>query len=70
MWIQIKQSTYDFFKTATSTLSSNPLKLVNQFTYIDNNISSMESYAKTPLIKVWNAIDRLSIKWKCDYPIR
>ena len=38
------------------TLSGKPKKLVDKFTYLDNNISSSESDAKIPL--AFNAIDR------------
>ena len=40
------------------------LKLVDQFTYLNSNISSTESNVNICLSKAWNAIDRLSIIWK------
>ena len=49
-----------------STLSSKPLKLVGQFTYLDSNILSTESDVNIHLAKVWTAIDRLSLKLKSD----
>ena len=48
-------------KRAISNSSSKPLKLVNQFTYLDCNISSTESDVSICLAKALNAIDRLSI---------
>ena len=49
-----------------STLTSRPLKLVYQSTYLGSNISSAESDVNLHLAKVWTAIDRLSIIWKSD----
>ena len=43
-----------------------PLKLVDQFTYLGSNISSIVYDVNTHIAKVWNAIDRLSITWKSD----
>ena len=48
-----------------STLNAKPLKLVDKFTYLGNNISSTESDINIYLLKVWTAIYRLSITWKC-----
>ena len=44
---------------------SSPLQ-VDQFTYLESNISSTESNVDIRLEKPWNAIDRLSIIWKND----
>ena len=44
----------------TSPLRDKPLKLVDQFTYLDSNISSTESDHKIQNEKAWTAIDRLS----------
>ena len=49
-----------------STRSSKPLKLVNQLTYLDSNISSTESVVLIYQVKVWTAIDWFSIIWKFD----
>ena len=49
---------------ALSTLIGKPLKLVNQCTYLDSNISSTESNVNIHLLKVWTAIDKSSIIWK------
>ena len=51
--------------TVTFSPSGKPLpKLVDQFTYISSNISYTESNVNIRLVKVWNAIDKLSIIWK------
>ena len=47
-----------------STLSGKPLKLVDQFIYLNSYISSNENDVNICLGKVWNTIDRLSILWK------
>ena len=54
---------YECFKQkgAIFILSSKPLELVDQFTYLGSNISSTES--NVSLVKTWNAIGRLSIIW-------
>ena len=44
-----------------STRSGKFLKLVDQFTYLNSNISSTESGANIFLAKVWNAFEGLSI---------
>ena len=49
-----------------STLSGKPLKVVDQFTYLGSNISSIESDVNIRFVKVRNAIDRLSIIWKSN----
>ena len=46
-----------------STFSGKPLKLRDQFTYLDSNISSTERYVK---ICIGNASDRLTIIWKSN----
>ena len=55
-----------FSKGATSTLNSKTLKLVDEFTYVGNNISSTESNVNIGIGKAWTAIDKLSIIWKSD----
>ena len=37
---------------------------MDQFTYLESNISSTESYVNKHIGTTWNAIDRLSIEWK------
>ena len=66
MWMQIKQSS--FFKQigTISSLSGKPLKLVHHFTYLGNNISSIESDVNIRLEKARNAINRLPIILKFD----
>ena len=49
-------------KGALSTLRGKPLKFVDQFAYLDSNISSTKSDVNICLMKAWNAIDRLLIK--------
>ena len=51
---------------AISTLNGHPLKLVEKFTYLSSNISSIESDVNMHLVKMWSAIGRLSIIWKFD----
>ena len=46
---------------AISTLNDKPMKLVNQFTYLRNNISSTESDVNLLIGKAWTSIDWLSI---------
>ena len=53
-------------KETISSLSGKPLKLVDQFTYLDSNISSTESAVNIHLAKACDAIGRLSITWKSD----
>ena len=49
-----------------STQDRTPLKLVDKFTYPGSSVSSTEKDIDTRLMKVWTAIDRLSIIWKSD----
>ena len=51
---------------AISSLRGKPLKLVEQFPYLGDNISSTESNVNMHLAKVWTAIDRLSLIWKSE----
>ena len=53
-------------KGAISTLSGQPKKFEDQFTYLGSNISSTESDVNKCLEKVWNTIDWLYIIWKSD----
>ena len=46
-------------KRVISTLSGNPLELVNQCTYLSSNISSTERDVNICWAKVWNTIGRL-----------
>ena len=48
------------------TLKGGPLKLVDKFTYPRSSISSTENDINTWPVKVWTAIDRLSVIWKSD----
>ena len=70
--ISIIQQEYICFKreVAVSISSGKPLKLVDKFTYLSSNISSAESYVNIRLIKVWTAIDRLSIYGSLIYLIK
>ena len=47
---------------AISSLNSKPLKLIDQFMYLDSNITSTENNVKG---KVWSNIDRLMTIWTC-----
>ena len=51
---------------AISILSGKPLKLVDQFTYLNSNISSTETDVNICQTKAWTAIDRLSIIWNLN----
>ena len=43
-----------------------PLKLVDKFYYLGSSVSSTEKDIDTRLMKVWTAINMLSIIWKSD----
>ena len=49
-----------------STLNGSSLKLLDEFTYLGNSISSAETDINTWPAKAWTAIDRLSVIWKSD----
>ena len=49
-----------------SALNGGFLKLLDKFTYLGSSISSTERAIKMRIVKVWTAIDRLSIIWKSD----
>ena len=49
-----------------TTLGGSSLKLVENFTYLGNNVSSTEKDIDTRIAKAWTAIDRLSFIWKSD----
>ena len=51
---------------AISALSSKPLELVDQLTYLGSNILSTESDVNIHHVKTWNATDRISIIWKSN----
>ena len=53
-----------------STLDRNSLKLVDKITYQRSSVSSTEKDINTRLTKAWTAIDKLSIIWKSDWPIK
>ena len=55
-----------FKQGAISTLHGNPLKLIDQFTYLGSNISSTERDVNICIEKLWTVIDRLSIIGKYD----
>ena len=57
-------------KGALSTRSGKPLELIDWFTYLESNISSTESDVNLRLVKVWNAIDRVSLIQKSDLSYR
>ena len=64
--MKIKQNTCFKQKGAISTPSCQPLKLVDQFSYFGCNFSSTECDVSIQLVKVWNAVESSSIKWKSD----
>ena len=43
------------------------LELVNQFQYLDNNITSTESNVNIRIGKAWINIDQLTTIWKFDF---
>ena len=51
---------------AISFLSGRPLKLIDRFTYLGSNISSIENDVNIRLVKAWNAIDCFLIIYKSD----
>ena len=63
--METKLSSCTFIKDI-STLNGASLKLVDEFTYLRSSISSTENDIYTLLVKVWTAIDRLSVIWKSD----
>ena len=58
-----------------SILKGSSLKLVDKFTYPGNSVSSTENDIDALLVKVWKALDKLSVirksdqsdKIKCDF---
>ena len=61
-----EQTCFKQKKGTISTPSDEPLKLVDQFTYLGSNISSTESDVSIRLAKVWSSVDRSLIIWKSD----
>ena len=53
-----------------STQGCSSLKLVDKFTYLGSSVSSTEKDIDTLLTKAWIAIDKLSVIWKSDRPIK
>ena len=53
-----------------STLHGTSLKLVDKFAYLGSSVSSTEKDIDTRLTKARTAIDRLSIIWKSNPPIK
>ena len=53
---------------AISTLIGRPIKLIDRFTYLGNDISSTESDVNMCPAKACTAINRLSIIWKSNLP--
>ena len=51
---------------AISIVNGQPVKCVNQFKYLDSNISATENNVNIRLAKAWNSIDKLSIIWKSN----
>ena len=50
-----------------STLNGRSLKLVDRFTYLGSNVSSIKTDINAWLAKAWTAIDRLAVIWKSDF---
>ena len=63
LYVSVNKIEVMYFKQegASSTLSSQPLKLVDQFTYLGSNISSTESNTSIRIVKACNAVGKLSI---------
>ena len=53
-----------------STLNRKPLNLVDQFSFLNSNISSTESNVNICIEKTWTTIDWLSIIWKSDFSVK
>ena len=49
-----------------SSLNGSSLKLVDKSTYLGSSVSSTETDIDTRLVKVWTAINRLSVIWNSD----
>ena len=66
LYVNANKTQFIYFKQkwVISTLTSKPLKLVDQLPYLGSNISSTESDVKISLAKTRIVIDRLSIIWK------
>ena len=68
LYVNVDKTDFMFFKLAGAISTSNgkPLKLVHQFTYLGNYISSTESDVNIHIGKAWTATDRFLITWKSD----
>ena len=63
----LTQKHFKYFKeVAIFPLSDKPQNLIDQFSYLDSNISSNGSDVNVHLAKVSPTINRLSILWKSD----
>ena len=49
-----------------SSINSNPLKLIDQFIFLNSNISSTENYVNICIGKAWTTINMLTAIWKSD----
>ena len=49
-----------------TTVNSNPLKLMDMFTYLGSSLLSTKKDINTRLAKAWTAMNRLSVIWKSD----
>ena len=53
---------------AISTISGKPLKLVDQFSKVGDCSQGLpNSHTSVAIVKVWTAIDRLSLTWKSNF---
>ena len=68
LYVNANKIEYIYFNQegAISALNDSPLKLVDKFTCFGSSVSSTESDVNIHLVKMWTAIDRLSIIWKSD----
>ena len=65
-YVNVDTTVFLCFKKKEPSLSGKPLRLLDQFPYLGNNISSTESNVNIYIGKARTVIDRLSIIWKSD----
>ena len=67
-YVNANKIEYLYFKQegAMFTVTNKPLKLVDQFTYLDSSISSTESDDNIHIGRAWTIIDWLSVIRKSD----
>ena len=63
LYVNANKTEYIYFrqKEAVSSLSDEPLQLMDPFTNLGANILAIESNVNIQLVKAWNVIDKLSV---------